>query len=326
LLAPNTTGRIADVGRIARLADRRGYDSVWAGEANSHGVFALAGVVAAQTERVRIGTAIVPIFGRSVAVVAQEAATLQLLSGGRFILGLGMSTPVIVERWRGVKYVRPLAQMREYASVARDALAGERVSVDGDFVHLGGFEIDLEEFPAPPIYLGGFGPKLVGLAAEIAAGLILSVMSPRGVARTVAAYSDAGGDGEIVHRITIVLGDDIEQVRRRARLVLGFYLSNDAYRASLTRQGFGDRIEAFAAKWEAGERREATATIDDEFLHAVGVLFGSDDEIRERLDAYAEAGVDTAILHPIVVADDPEAAWDVLQDGVTRFAPSYRGG
>lgn len=303
--------RVEHLPEFAARAEELGFTEIWSEEAG--GGDAVTGIAAAAvtTSTVALGTGIIPVFGRAPAVVAMEAAGLQLLSGGRFRLGLGASTPTIATSWRGEVYERPLARLVEYVDVVRRLLAGEKVTHHGQ-VHLDGFRLQLPSPlpPVPPFYLAALGERALGLAGEHADGVILGNMTPSGIAHSAEVVRNAAADSgrdpgvvDVIARVSVLVDDDAARARARVGRIAGFYLSSDVYRRSLTRQGFGAEVERFADRWDAGERSRAVEQLDDEVLSAFAV-FGDEQAVRRRISQFREAGLDAPLLYPIVHSDE----------------------
>lgn len=311
--------RVEQLPELARIAEGLGYDEAWTEEAGGSDAVTSVAAAAVVTSTMTLGTGIIPVFGRAPAVVAMEAAGLQLLSGGRFRLGLGASTPTIATAWRGEPYRRPLTRLLEYVDVVRRLIAGEKVTHRGEF-DLDGFRLQLPApLPAvPPIYLAALGDRMLRAAGEHADGVILGNMTPRGVAQAAEhvrrAAADSGrGDGsvDIIGRVSVLVEDDLEQARAVVGRIAGFYLSTDVYRSSLTRQGFGDEVQQFAARWDAGDRPRAVGELGDELLSAFAV-FGDVEAVKAKIAEFRTAGLTAPILYPIVPPDATRAADETL--------------
>lgn len=311
--------RVEQLPELAQTAERLGYTDAWTEEAGGGDAVTSVAAAAVVTSAMTLGTGIIPVFGRAPAVVAMEAASLQLLSGGRFRLGLGASTPTIATAWRGEPYRRPLTRLLEYVDVVRRLIAGEKVTHRGEF-DLDGFKLQLPApLPAvPPIYLAALGDRMLKAAGEHADGVILGNMTPRGVAQAVESVTraavDSGrseGDVDIIGRVSVLVEEDLERARAVVGRIAGFYLSSDVYRRSLTRQGFGDEVERFSTTWDAGNRAHAVAELGDEVLGAFAV-FGDVLTVKAKIDEFRAAGLAAPILYPIVPSDADHPAEDSL--------------
>ncbi|MFZ8909688.1 MAG: LLM class F420-dependent oxidoreductase [Candidatus Nanopelagicales bacterium] len=306
-------GNDADNLALAREADACGYAVTWAAEAYGSDAATVLAWVAAQTERIDVGSAIFQIPGRTPANTAMTAATLDTLSGGRFRLGLGVSGPQVSEGWHGVRFDKPLARTREYVAIVRKALARERLTFEGEFFTLPlpdgpGKALTLTVHPVRerlPIYLAAVGPRNLELAGEIADGWLAIFFDPDQAEESVqhirAGRERAGlsmEDFDIVPTVPVVIGDDIEAcaepVRAYAALYIGGMGSREKnfYNALAVRMGFGDAAAQIQDLYLARDYAGAAAAVPLEFIERTS-LIGPPDVIVDRLKAYASAGVTT---------------------------------
>ncbi|HET9944307.1 MAG TPA: LLM class F420-dependent oxidoreductase [Actinomycetes bacterium] len=298
---------------VAREADRIGYDSVWAAEAYGSDAATVLAFVAAQTERIGIGSAIFQIPARTPAMTAMTAATLDSLSGGRFRLGLGVSGPQVSEGWYGVRFAKPLARTREYVAVVRQALSRQPLRHEGEFWTLPlpdgpGKALRLTAHPvrdAIPLYLASVGPKNLELTGEIADGWLGIFFAPEHAAESLdhvrAGRSKAGKDMtgfDVVPTVPVVFGDDLEAcaepLRHYAALYVGGMGSREQnfYNRLAVRMGYGDAAARVQDLYLAKQHRDAAAAVPFEFIDRTS-LIGPVERVRDRLAAYAEAGVTT---------------------------------
>lgn len=306
-------GNDADNLALAREADAVGYAVVWAAEAYGSDAATVLAWVAAQTDRIDVGSAIFQIPGRTPANTAMTAATLDTLSGGRFRLGLGVSGPQVSEGWHGVRFDKPLARTREYVAIVRKALARERLTFDGEFFTLPlpdgpGKALTLTVHPVReqiPVYLAAIGPKNLELAGEIADGWLAiffaperadEIMAPIRAGREKAGKSMAGFD--VVPTVPVVIGDDVaacaDQVRAYTALYVGGMGSREKnfYNQLACRMGFEAAAIEIQDRYMAKDYAGAAAAVPFEFIDATA-LIGPPNRIQERLSAYADAGVTT---------------------------------
>lgn len=311
--------RVEQLPALATAAEALGYSELWSEEAGGADAVTTVAAAAVVTRTITLGTGIIPVFGRAPAVVAMEAAGLQLLSGERFRLGLGASTPTIATAWRGEPYQRPLTRLLEYVDVVRRLIAGEKVTHRGEF-DLDGFKLQLPApLPAvPPIYLAALGDRMLTAAGEQADGVILGNMTPRGVARSAGIVRDAAsrsgrdaGAVEIIGRVSVLVEDDLPRARAVVRRIAGFYLSADVYRRSLTRQGFGAEVDRFATHWDGGERARALEVLGDDLLGAFAV-FGDVTSVKAKIAEFRAAGLAVPILYPIVALEPDRTPEEAL--------------
>ena len=316
---------------LAREADRLGYAVAWVAEAYGSDAPTVLAWVAAQTEHIDVGSAILQIPGRSPAMTAMTAATLDTLSGGRFRLGLGVSGPQVSEGWHGVRFDKPLERTREYVDIVRMALRRERVRYAGKHYQLPlpegpGKALTLTVHPVReyiPIYLAAVGPKNLELAGEIADGWLAIFFSPKyagealghiraGRARAGHTTPDGAGDltgFDIVPTVPLVIGDDwracADVVRPYAALYIGGMGSRkrNFYKDLATRMGFGEAAEEVQNRYLARDYQGAMAAVPAEFIDATSLL-GPPERIRDGVAALAEVGVTTQTVTPMVMGQE----------------------
>ena len=301
---------------LAREADRLGYAVVWAAEAYGSDAATVLAWVAAQTERIDVGSAVFQIPGRTPANTAMTAATLDTLSGGRFRLGLGVSGPQVSEGWHGVRFDKPLGRTREYVAIVRKALAREKLAFEGEFFTLPlpdgpGKALTLTVHPVReriPVYLAAIGPKNLELTGEIADGWLAIFFSPENSEEIMAplrAGREKAGltmDGfDVVPTVPVVLGDDpvacADPVRFYSALYVGGMGSKDRnfYNQLACRMGYEDAAAEIQEKYLARDYDGAMAAVPFEFMDRTSLL-GPADRVRDRLQAYADAGVTTLTI------------------------------
>ena len=320
------SGLAAAVDLCAR-AESLGYTDVWTAEVGAVDAFSPLAAVAMRTHRVRLGTGLVPVFTRPPALTAMSAAGVQQLSGGRFVLGVGTSSPAIVGSWMGTPFERVVQRVREYVDVLRQILSGTKVSFRGGTLRVDGFRLQVDPLHAVPIYLGALGPKMCRLAGEIADGVLFFLMTPDGVRAAIdevkAGARSAGRDPDSIDvfiRLPVVVDESEETVRFMARRLLTGYAIVPAYNASLARQGFGEEASAIAAAWADGDRDLASSLFTDAMLDELFV-FGDASACRSRLAAYRDAGVITPVLMPLSFAGSPEERTERVAMSVEALAP-----
>jgi F420-dependent oxidoreductase-like protein len=304
---------------VAQEAERIGYDSVWAAEAYGSDAATVLAWLAAQTTRIRLGSAIFQMPGRTPAMTAMTAATIDQLSGGRMVLGIGSSGPQVAEGWHGQRFARQLQRTREYVAVVRMALARERVSLAGETIELPlpagpGKALKLTIAPVQeriPIYLAAIGPRNTQLAGEIADGWIPIFFSPahvnelRSLLQEGAARSGRTLEGfEIAPTVNAFVSDDWELARNVMRPVLALYVGGmgsrkqNFYNQLVQRYGFEQAAREIQELYLDGKRDEAAAAIPDELIDLVS-LCGPRGAVRERIAAFREAGVGTLMITPM---------------------------
>jgi probable F420-dependent oxidoreductase len=281
---------------LVRRAEAAGYDDLWSGETNGPDGFTPLVLSAAWTERMRLGTGIVNPFTRGPAVLAQHAAALQDASAGRFCLGLGSSSDVIVERWNGVPFVKPLTKVRATVEALRPVFAGERGP--------GGFKLETPPATPVPIYVAALGDRMLELAGEIADGAILNFLPlsavPHVVERVRAGETRGGRDvgaGDVVCRFFCIPGEPDEALAT-ARYLFAAYGTVPVYERFFRGLGWGEAIDPMVEAWRSGDRKRALAQAPEELLREVFVM-GSPDQQRERLAQFVAAGITTTVLTPL---------------------------
>ncbi len=282
---------------LLREAERLGYRDAWSYEADGIDAFTPL-AVAAQATGLRLGTAIVNVFTRGPATLAQSAAGIAELAPGRFVLGVGAGSNVIVEAWNGGAFRKPATRVREMVRCLRQALAGERVVFRGETLAVDGFRLSSPPVTPPPIYVAALRAGMLALAGEIADGVILNWLAPEDVPRCVAivreAAERAGRDPaavEITCRLFVHLDPDDVAARRH----VAAYLNVPVYRAFHEWLGRTDALGPMWEAWDRGDRRGAVAAIPQHVLDQL-LMRGPMQAIREAVQCYLEAGVDTAFL------------------------------
>jgi F420-dependent oxidoreductase-like protein len=307
--------------RLVREAESLGYDSVWSAEAYGSDAATVLAWLAGQTETIKLGSAIFQMPGRSPAMTAMTAATIDQLSNGRMLLGIGSSGPQVAEGWHGQPFAKQLQRTREYVDVVRMALARERVEYHGE-----SYELPIPNGPGKPlklmigpvqekipIYIAAIGPKNTALTGEIADGWIPAFFSPeymheaRKILDEGAARREGGrlpDDFDIAPTVQIAIDDDIERARDVMRPVLALYIGGmgsrdkNFYNQLVSRYGFEDAAREVQGLYLDGKKDEAAAALPAELIDQT-TLAGSADHIKERLAVYADAGVGTLMISPM---------------------------
>jgi probable F420-dependent oxidoreductase len=312
---------------LVRRADALGYEEVWSLESYTTEAFSPLAAVAMLSEKMRLGTAIVPVFTRPPALIAMSAMTVQQLSGGRFVLGLGISSPQIIGQWMDVAFEHPVARLRDTVTTVRAAMSGEKVIFNGRTLSVNGFRMDIERTtPPPPIFMAIQGARMCRLAGELADGLITNFITPEALPRmleNVAEGARAAGRGaprEVVCRILTIVDEDPERVSSAMRRHMTPYLITPGYNRFFAEIGFEREAAQALEAWNAGERKKATEVISDRMLNSI-YLLGKADYCRERLKAFADAGVNTAALWFVSLARTPEERKANILAAVEKLAP-----
>jgi F420-dependent oxidoreductase-like protein len=306
----------ADQLDIARAAEDAGYDSIWSAEAYGSDAATVLGWLAGATSRIKLGSAIFQMPARSPAMTAMTAATLDQLSGGRMLLGIGSSGPQVAEGWHGQRFANQIQRTREYVAVVRKALARERLAFSGETLQLPlpdgpGKALKLTIAPIQdriPIFIAALGPKNVALVGEIADGWLPLFFSPEHVGQLKAPLEEgAARAGRSVAEIRICptvnvhITDDLAAARDSLRPLLALYVGGmgsrekNFYNRLVRSYGFEDAAREVQDLYLDGRPRDAAAALPDELLDLVG-LIGPPERVRERLRAFRDAGVDTLIV------------------------------
>ena len=303
--------------------ERAGLDIVWVAEAYGLDGPSQMGYIAAKTERIEIGSAILPIYSRTPVLLAQTAAGLDALSGGRFILGLGASGPQVIEGWHGVPYSKPLERTREIIDICRRVWRREVITNDGYYTiplppEQGtglGKALKLINHPLRadiPIWVAAMGPKNVAMAAEMADGWFPFLYVPE---RAAEVWGDSLAEGtarrasglgplEIAAGGILAIGDDLEHLRELARPMAALYIGGmgakgrNFYNSLTRRYGYEKEAEEIQELYLSGKKDEAAAAVPAELLEKTA-LVGPAGWVKERIDAYREAGVTVLNVTPI---------------------------
>jgi len=295
--------------RARRLAESLGYDAAYVTHLNSRESLTVLAAYATATERIHLGTGVVPIYTRTPATMAQTAATLQELSHGRLRLGLGVSHRPVVEGWHGQTIDRPVAEMREYVAILRAILAGESPP-QGEKWRTGFALAGLGPYPDLPVYVAALSPAMLRLAGEVADGVVLWLCSPHYIRDVVVPEVRAGREAagrtldgfDVVPAVPAALTDDRGPAFAAMRRDLLAYFGLPFYRAMLERSGFGDDIAAFDRAAPTGDVDAMQAAISDAFLEVLTAT-GTEDEVRAGVDRYARAGATSPCVGPIPKTD-----------------------
>lgn len=295
----------AGVVALSPLVEQAGFGAIWKGESNSTDPLVLLSGIAARTSTLKLGTAIYHIYGRSAVTLGIQSATLQDVSGGRLLLGLGVANPTIAG-WHGGIYDRPLRRIREYMEIVRKTAAGERVEYEGEVYSTGKrFQLSWKpEHPQFPIYVAGLGPQMTHLVGKIADGVIINMATPAKVreiaGRVRAGAAEAGRDPaeiQIITKVRVSMNQDRAQARARLRQVLTFYNIADYYKDLLRASGFEADVERIQQAFQKGGFKAAQAELTDDYMDRLPVVPGTSvAEIRERLQPFLDAGINRLII------------------------------
>jgi probable F420-dependent oxidoreductase len=299
---------LADHPRLYEQAERLGYDDLWSGETpNGADGFTPLALAAPVTERVRLVTGIVNPYTRGIAVLAQTAAALQEASGGRFVLGLGASSNVTVERFNGLEFERPLTRVREAVAALRPVLL---VPASRGF---GGLRLERPVSVSVPIVLAALRARMLALAAEVADGAFTNFLPLSGLPRVVQALGSVSDSFELACRF-FVLPVSEEQGMPLARSMFAAYGSVPVYADFFRWLGFGEVLDPMVAAYRAGDRGRAAELAPQELIREIFV-FGSPSEIRARVSEFVDGGINTVVLTPITEPDRLPGVLEALAPG-----------
>ncbi len=289
--------------KLVELADL-GYSDIWSAESDGADAFTPLALAAAWEPRLRLGTAIVPAFTRGRACLAQSAASLASAAPGRFVLGLGSSSNVIVERWNAIPFVEPYAKVRDTLRYLRAVLGGEKID---------GFKLNVAYDEPPAILVAALREGMLRLAGREGDGAIINWLSATDVARVNEVVQGASVDGspkEIVCRIFVCPSEDTEAVRAGAKFAIAAYLNVPVYAAFHEWLGRGEVLAGMWEAWKAGDRKAALAAIPDSLVDEL-VVHGSYAQCRARIDEYFANGVTTSSLALMPLA--PFDHWEAVR-------------
>lgn len=268
-----------------------GYTDVWSAETTGTDAFTPLALAAQWSDSVRLGTAITPVYTRGPALLAMSAATAAEVSGGRFVLGIGSSSPAIVNRWNAAEFSEPFKRTRDTLRFLKAALAGEKVDEQYDTFAVRGFRLERAPEKPVPIMLAALRPNMLRLAAKEADGAITNWLGAGDVAKVRSEL----GDAELAARIFVCPTEDADSARALGRMLISSYLTVPAYAAFHDWLGRGEALAPMHEAWAAGDRKAANRLVPDSVVDDL-VVHGSVEQCRARVAEYAANGVDTPII------------------------------
>ncbi len=304
---------LEDTFSYARLADERGFDSIWLPEITWSDAFSLATAAAMNTKKIRLATGVVGIYGRSPALMAMSIAGLDELSGGRAVLGLGTQARPYVELWHSAKFEKPAARMQEYVLAVRKILQNpfNVTYYKGDIFDIRGFVLTVKpKAQRIPIYVAAIGPNLQRVAGEVADGVLGYFYSVKYVREKLIPHLKEGGEKsgrdlkkdnfDIAVGLPALVSDSVERYEMIKPLVAVFAVavgSSPSYQTILGDLGYSENVELISKKMKEGDIEGAVKHIPDEMARQV-TLCGTADEVRQRMEEYRSAGVNLPLLNP----------------------------
>ena len=298
---------------IAELPDL-GYTDAWSAEADGYDGFTPLALASVWAPTLRLAPAIIPAYTRGPALLAQSVATMSQAAPGRFVLGIGSSSNVIVERWNGIPFDEPYRRVRDTVRFLRAALAGEKITHDYETFSIKGFRLGIRPEGEVPILIAALREGMLNLAGREGDGAIINWLSAEDVTRVAPIVTAHGDDKEIVARIFVVPSEDTDTVRAQARFAIAQYLNVPVYAAFHEWLGRGEMLAAMWRHWRDGDRRAALEAIPDELVDQL-VVHGSYEQCRDHVRRYVDNGVTTPALAVLSLAGN-----DVVQ-GARDLAP-----
>ena len=287
-----------------------GYTDAWSSEADGTDAFTPLALAAAWAPALRLGTAIVPTFTRGPALMAQSAAAMAEAAPGRFLLGVGTSSDVIVERWNGIPFEDPYRRTRDMVRFLRAALSGEKVDAAYDTFTVKGFRLGRPPSVVPPILVAALRPGMLHLAGREGDGAIINWLGAGDVPKVVA---EVGPGKEVVARVFVIPTEDRDLARTVGRRMVAAYLNVPVYAAFHEWLGRGPLLQDMWAAWKAGDRKAALEAIPDPVVDDL-ILHGSPARVKAQVQAYLDAGVTTTTMLIVPVGVD-------LRQSVRDLAP-----
>lgn len=296
---------------IAELAGL-GYTDAWSAETNGADAFTPLALASQWAPTLRLGPAIVPVYTRGPGLLAQQAATIAQLAPGRFVMGIGTSSPAIVQSWNGIPFEQPYRRTRDTLRFLRRALAGEKITEEYETFSVRGFKLDVALESPPPIVLAALRPGMLRLAAREADGAITNWLAPHDVRTVRQAFGD---EKELIARIFVCPTENADEARRLGRWMIAAYMTVPVYAAFHDWLGRGAALEPLHKAWRAGDRKGALDVIPDEVVDDL-IVHGSPARCRARIQEYVDNGLTTPVLM-ILPAGELAGA-----DAVRALAPS----
>jgi len=283
---------LADQREIVAGLPGLGYTDAWSSEVNGTDAFTPLVLAAQWASELRLGTAIAPIYTRGPALLAMSGAALAGLAPGRFVLGIGTSSPAVVERWNAAELDRPYQRARDMLSFLRQALTGEKVTAEYETFRVDGFRLEPAPATPPSLALAALRPQMIKLAAAEAGTAITNWLAPHDVP---AVRAVAGPGCELVARIFVCPTPDAGLARAIGRRMIAAYMTVPAYAAFHAWLGRGEAMRQMQEAWAAGDRKRALEVISDEVVDDL-IVHGSPQACRERVAEYQAKGLDTPVI------------------------------
>jgi len=323
VLSPFTRLPTAEFVAVAREAEARGYHTAWVGEAGGYDAVSLMTLIATHTEQLHVGSAVVPVQTRTPVLLGMSAASLNHWAPGRVMLGLGLSSRVIVGDWHGLPFQPSLQQVRETVQIIRLVVAGERVNFEGKFYRAKNFRLTAAPPAAPTapvrIVLAALGSEMLELAGEIADGVVLNWIGPETVPTSV-RHLEAGARRagrtldafEIASFVRVCVTDAPEPARATLARDITGYATVDVYASFFRAAGFAPEVDALQAAWKSGDRAGAVKQLTPRVLDALGVV-GDEAFCRARIADFVRAGLSQPVIVPFAPGEDGDPRASLLR-------------
>jgi alkanesulfonate monooxygenase SsuD/methylene tetrahydromethanopterin reductase-like flavin-dependent oxidoreductase (luciferase family) len=310
----NSAGQVPSAGILeaAKVADEKGFGTVWKGESNSRDPTAILPAVAAVTKRIGVGTAVIHIYARTPVETGIYAATLDELSGGRFTLGLGVANETLAG-WHGLESGHPLKRAEEYIGIVRKVFASERLQYEGEYYSSRNFRMEFKPPSAHlPIILAALGPKMGQLAGRIADGALLNMADPGRIAfvseNLTMGAKEAGRnpkDLEIVAKVRVSLNPDLEKAKNALKKVVTFYSLAHHYRDMLAEMGLKDEVRQIQDAYKQSGFKAAAKSVTDDMLSKIPVVPATSmGELKRGLEKYERSGASRIIVAYVPSTED----------------------
>ncbi|OLS23115.1 MAG: 5,10-methylenetetrahydromethanopterin reductase [Candidatus Heimdallarchaeota archaeon LC_3] len=302
-LSPDYVERKVLIDFISAIEDG-GYEAAFVPEIWGRDAFTFITQLADNTTKLKLGTGIVNLYSRSPATLAMTAASLAEISNGRFILGLGLSGPIVIEQFHGIPYDKPLTRTREAIEIIRTLLKGERLNHHGKIFDVQRFRLSIKELKHNvPIYLASLGPKNLELTGEIADGWFPIWMTPESLPKMMESINkglnkaNKSRNSFTIAPAMIVAASDDPSVRDLARGHIAYYVGGmgDFYYNLMVRQGYKEVADKIQTAWKNKERKKAAEIISDELIDDLAVV-GTPEEVKQKLDLWRALGIDLPLI------------------------------
>ncbi|MEQ9617589.1 MAG: LLM class flavin-dependent oxidoreductase [Deltaproteobacteria bacterium] len=310
---------------VARLAEELGYHSLWVPEMWGRDAFSILGLLATCTNKIKLGTGVIPVYSRTPAVIAQTLATLDEISGGRMMLGLGTSGPAVIESWHGLKFEKPLQRTREYVEIIKMILDSKRANYEGEIFSLSGFRLQFSPLRSDvPVLVAAIGPKNITLTGEVADGWIPFMIPVEHIEDATEhlrrGARSRGREPEkimICPYVTSLVSEDADSARSAVKEHIAYYVGGMGafYRDTVSRYGFGDEARVIYDAWKKGGRNDAADGVSGRMLDSLSVS-GDAAHGKSIINEYYRHGVDFPIL-----VFPPKASRPLVRETILGLAP-----